>query len=54
MHYIKTDSDRTKHRARGAHKQIVGRFEDTQNSTFDVIEKIRRSNDGVQSNADRL
>lgn len=47
-------SDRAKYRARGAHEQIVGGPEDTQDTALDAVQEVRRGDDGVQSNADRL
>lgn len=47
-------SDRAKYRARGAHEQIVGGSEDTEDTAFDALEEVRRGDDGVQSDPDRL
>lgn len=47
-------SDRAEHRAGRAHEQIVGGSEDTQDPTFDVVQEVRRGDDGVQSDTDRL
>lgn len=47
-------SDRAKYRARRAHEQNVGGFEDTQDTAFDIVQEVRRGDDRIQSNADRL
>lgn len=47
-------SDRAKYRARGAHEQIVGGSEDTEDTALDALEEVRRGDDGVQSDPDRL
>lgn len=47
-------SDRAKYRARGAHEQIIGGSEDTEDTAFDALEEVRRGDDGVQSDPDRL
>ncbi|CAD1474119.1 unnamed protein product, partial [Heterotrigona itama] len=47
-------SDRTKYRARGAHEQIVGGLEDTQDTALYAVEEVCRGDDRVQSNANRL
>lgn len=47
-------SDRAEHRARGAYEQIVGGSEDTQDPALDVVQEVRRGDDGIQSDTDRL
>lgn len=47
-------SDRAEHRAGGAHEQIISGSEDTQNPALDVVQEVRRGDDGVQSDTDRL
>lgn len=47
-------SDRTKYRARGAHEQILGGLEDTQDTALYALEEVCRGDDRVQSNANRL
>lgn len=48
------NSDRAEHRTRRADEQIIGRLEDTQDAALDAVAQVRRSDDRVQPDADRL
>lgn len=47
-------SDRTEYRDGRAYEQIFRGFEDTQNSTLDIVKEVCRGYDRVQSDANRL
>lgn len=47
-------SDRKQHRTRRGHERGRSGSSDSQNTAFDVVAEIRRSNDGLQQDADGL